>query len=261
MTNHIRLRNGNIQVATERWENSSTGEVIILSGACHVATKQYWHTIRDRLNGASAQGMALHLEGIRRVDLDTTTGLTDSDIEAIKATRGLGVVQKKMALILGLDHQREFLESVYAKHGTIDVSELEVARSMTPEQVEKLKNFDLPFGDMEPQKRVSKLFRRALWFAFKHVLTSEYFRSRAENGSSFTSREFLITERNKVAIDAALAATEKEVILFWGAAHLKGMGELLDQAGFKRVTTIWDTVAPKQHKPWTIPLTYADLDG
>jgi uncharacterized protein YbaP (TraB family) len=236
-----------LQVPIETWVNDDGNEVI-LSGAMHVAGADFFRKIRADIALYSQKGYEIHIEGIRKpVEGES---MSDREIEIRALALEDGEQRIMMADILGLDNQKNGLVDEYIKFGAKDSSFKEMAEAVDLEKYRKTKELTPRLKKLRSSTIRRKLFASLMLMALQHI---EYVRSVVPVDSFHLPESFIIERRNQIAFDYVMNSSKTKHYVFWGAAHLEGLGELFTAAGYRKVSTDWQTVIPKGHKaPWRL---------
>jgi hypothetical protein len=222
MSSAIRRRGGHLHTARDTYVRD--GRTVILQGVCHVADAQFWKQLNGYLMRAEEVGFAVHFEGV-------TSDMEDPP--------NIFVDLGGLASFLGLESQKTGL--VYRPHWTrTDIPLSELVAGMSPETLAKMvdstgkMNEFLSSMDGHDQRRlIGSLIRRVMAFGLALPKAGPF--------AVGIKDPIILDRRNEVAARAAMEA-EGDVVALWGAAHLPGIGDLLGDAGFRRVEQQWTPV-------------------
>jgi hypothetical protein len=241
-------RNGptGAEAASELWVHPD-GREVRLVGAMHLAHKSFYLSIADQISRSAAYGWDIHLERITAPkEGETLTPLEEEVLTGLKKEKEGRLVLTK---ILGLTSQNDGLEDEYKRFGSRDVSFHEVARSIDIDKLRKSMESESIVDRIKSTNPVSRwIFAKFLLLLVKNLASVYSFIGEQAMESSYLSEDFVLNHRNEVAVGHILASTHQKHYVFWGAAHLPGMGELLSREGFTRNHVTWNTVIPNSFK-------------
>lgn len=225
----IRIRRGDLQVATHAFYSPLTGRHIRLVGVCHISSGDFWDQTQRYIETAQHlfPKAEVHFEGV----FDDTGG---------PATR-LRDGYTKIADALGLVAQHEGL-----KYDTdwvrTDLNLSQVLEKLDDPDAFMKKQRDLYEGFSEMADNLTETpalvawARRFLRYALAVMHTTR--------GKS-NEYSVIIDERNRHAV-STMVATGTDIITLWGAEHLKGMSKILLGCGYEHLHTHWNTCVPRK---------------
>ena len=222
----LRRRNSSMEVATDIYTNS--GRSIAVAGVCHVADGSFWQGLQRRIDGYENMGYSVQYERIRndlKQDSSAAPGGTTKLYDLIADMTGLVAQNNGLAY---KDHWRNTdltLSQMMEYSHAVSLFDL-IAQAK--ESLERL----VELGGTE---RLGRDIRTGLrWMPIlQHVVPKNHERN-----------AIVIDLRNALAADAMLNA-EGNVVAIWGAGHLKGIGELLREEGFKLESRVWTPAVSK----------------
>ncbi|WIB65680.1 hypothetical protein [Curtobacterium sp. MCBD17_040] len=203
----------------------SDGRTVTLVAVMHVAPPQFWALTQAQLDTPEAGGAAIHCEGVG----DNQHGRPVSDvIRDVLIFAALRSVTGWLRLVCGWQRQRRGL-TYRLSWETHDVS---TGRALAAAPTSRLLRRTLATVITAPLAAL--LLRRGIFRVHQ-----------IQDGDSGLG---LIDDRNRYAIDQALAA-DRDVALLWGAGHIPGMVDLLEADGFRVDGIRWRQFWPDGAQP------------
>lgn len=213
------------------FRNRTTGHWIVIQGAVHIGTAEYYADMRDVLDDFELRGYKVHYEQTKmpKDDGHFTTPQEQEWLDRISKLKGYNPI----AEAIGLLNQKSIrYEPTWENH---DVNMLEMLRLIDdPEKAVKRFEGYVKFGEeiskpeMEP---VRKFYR---WFLTHRGVIRGLARMMRSDKKAHARRE-------EVAVAAAVSSPEN-VIMLWGEAHLLGLGRRLIQGGYMRDCYMEDSI-------------------
>jgi hypothetical protein len=238
---------GSLQTAIVDFKNDA-GVTVHLVAAVHIADKAYY----DKLNKTFKGYDAVLYEMIK----PKGSGVPQPNQAP---TNALTMVQRMMKDMLGLDFQlddidyhadnfvhadldAETFQKMEADRGEsiLGLMVQQAIKNMTSEQ--KHATPDVGVGDLLDMFSSDDGGRK-----LKLILAQQF----GDIEDEFSGATVLITERNRAALHVMrdeMAAGKKNLAIFYGAGHMEDMSERLEDMGFRRGATAWETawdIAPK----------------
>lgn len=234
---------GTLQTSIVRYANDQ-GATVDLIGAVHIGDRVYY----DLLNERFKQYDALLYEMVKPADADLSQRAPGEG----GGMNMIHMLQKAMQTVLELDYQLEGIDYgaenfVHADmdldtflrrqsergEGFLELILRQMLRDMTrpPDpnyQPPSLLEIMDAMGAPDRARRLKLLFAREM----------SRMDDMLEAFSGADGKSVILDERNAAALevlDKRLAAGDKKLGVFYGAAHLKGMEEMLRERGFKQV--------------------------
>ena len=236
---------GTLQTSIVTYENAD-GVRVDLIGAVHVGDAAYYDLLQERF--ASYESLLYEMVMPKGTDIGQRNRAAEDPPLAMQL---IGTMQKAMQMALELEYQTQALDYTPKNFVHADM-DLETFMRLQDERGEgflqmmidnMLHQMNQPQDpDYQPvslleimdamnapdrARRLKLLFARELSRADDLTAMME-----GEDGS------VILTERNKVALevlDDRVEMGEKNLALFYGAAHLRGMEEMLEERGFEMV--------------------------
>jgi hypothetical protein len=223
MTKHVRNAGGKNEIATVELTEPKSGKIITLIGVMHIGPLPYWVQINRVIKRVEARGDTIHYEMIHK-NKNKSKGL--ARIKERLFISGVKRLNKssERAGWLGQKKMIEYKDS-WKNHDSDAATALE---SLT-----------LPAAFHV--FATSLIFSPLTTFMFKHapdVMFSVFEDETDEDAQNHAGSASVIDVRNQVAVSAALEEPGN-VALIWGAAHLEGMIELLEEQGYKETKIEW----------------------
>jgi hypothetical protein len=216
-----RLRDGRLEVPTV--EYSSLDKRIKIVGIKHVASHQFWADLSAEL-ATQHRDWTVHYE--RPMFLNPKSSWT----HRVKKYIYLSWSRRQGRMLASAGYANQFdvlvVPSAWENH------DIDGERA--------LKALKLPvLMLMLPWICLVSLNRRVASFAGRALVRGLY-SDAGQSGSiaPLMKTSIVVDERNKLAVDAAIAA-EGDVIMLWGHAHIRGMAELLERQGFLPQEVSW----------------------
>lgn len=250
-----------LQTAIVSYESPQKVRVDLV-GAVHIADKAYFDALNRRFKSYDA--VLYELVGPPIHEMDKDPALKARHGEDRQRLAWVGMLQAKMKEMLGLQGQ---LESIDYRAKNFVHADMDTAQ-FTDTQDEKQESFlSLYFKAAMAQKEVNAekgvdsdaagmvmllklLTAKDSSTGLKRML-AEQFETVGDimAGVEASNGTVIVGERNRVALevmDKEIAAGEKKLAIFYGAAHLGDMENRLKARGYKRVKTEWLTA-------WNLP--------
>lgn len=261
------------------------GVTVDLVGAIHIADREYYHKLNQRLGGyervlfemvggehlalesapaANGGGQPAEAEEIEfeLVDEDEADeGITHGDELEAAGTGGLQVVYSMVSRFLGLSSQSSEIDYRRPHFVHADLTFEEFA-ALQAERGETVMGFardaaaaSQEAGEPAAQVDPAKLMQ-AMVSGRSDLVKLEIVRtlgSSADQIGGFAGESVIITDRNRRCIevlDREIEAGRSDLAIFYGAAHYPDLEERLLERGFRRVGHEWITA-------WDIPLRRA----
>lgn len=229
-----RTRRGVLETAVNTYTGNS-GQTITLVGMVHIAESEFYAECEQIVTRAEKAGAVVHYEAI------CDRGEPRSSIEADLVDRFKGgTAYARIADLLGglaLQHKTDLL--IQPHWVNTDVSTVELIRLLpnAEEFVATLEKVEASVDDITPE------MLRLLDWALRHlsllgpVITLHSLLSPRRRTRS-SERKVIIGHRNRIAAEAILTES-RDVIALWGAGHLEGIGNILEQSGYRKTHTRW----------------------
>lgn len=212
---------------------------IVLIGMIHIAPAAFYDRVRELLDAYIECDYRILAEGISRFEGDDF-GLREFDRRLLAAfdkmrdrSRLFGsVIANATGMVTQLDAFPDWRQWECGDLSALERMRLQGLREVPPVTAETVEAMREKLGEPEGARAAYRLFQLlptvmgALW-PVNAVLGS-----------------VVLHHRNRFAILKALEAPVSAV-LPWGAAHLPGMGKLLERNGFERESRAWLLALPK----------------
>ncbi len=228
----MRIRGSRVATAVRTLVHPRTHRVVTLVGTMHIGEARYFEELSAVVEGLSASGAEVHVEGIsHRYDdymrkwerncLVAADGWAHP--ETIGAATSLGVESQGVRMRLPEEARN------------IDLSHVELLRGVGWDNYRRLfaPRLAEPSG-----RRAGPVVRRAISFEFRHRGALD--RLRSLRGRHRTMNQVVIRDRNRIAFAGAVEALARgDVVLVWGADHLPGLARLFSLQGFHLRRETW----------------------
>ncbi len=244
------LRNGGVLETSIVTYQDEQGRTVDLIGAVHVGDEVYYDLLNERFAGYDV----LLYEMVKPEGVDLANPQPQGDGETPFAMQLLGALQKGMQLALELEYQTDRIDYsadnfVHADLSLEEFTRLQRERGETFFDLilkQMLRDLTNPQAARQNQPQVS-MFEimdamdapdrsRRLKLLFAREL------SRMDDMTSVFSgdggKSVILDVRNEKALEVMDEVLERgvdDVGIFYGAAHLDGMEDLLEERGFERV--------------------------
>lgn len=211
-----------MEVATDIYTNGKRH--VALVGVCHVAESSFWESLSRRIAGYESMGYSVQCEKIVN-DLKTDK----------EKSQGTSDLYRRVAELTRLRSQTDALE--YRDHWRNTDLTLSQLLEYGPSARSLIGMVSEASGVLEKLVSLggSERVGRDIRFGLRWMPVVRHFvpQNREWQG-------IVIDLRNVFAADAILNA-EGNVVSIWGAGHLKGIGGLLKDEGFRRESRVWST--------------------
>lgn len=222
----MRMRDGSMEVATDIYTKGS--KVIAVVGVCHVAEPSYWEVLTRRISGYESMGYSVQYEKVRN---DLPDG-AESPLATVKLYEKLAEISSLKAQSEGLEYKSHWRNTDITMSQFMEFAD--ISSSLTKMVSEAGDTLD-KMAEKTDKERLERDIRSFL------CMIPVIHRFVPKN----KKRDAIIIDlRNTVAADAMLNA-EGNVVSIWGAGHLKGIGELLEDEGFSRESRVWSAAVNK----------------
>lgn len=217
---NIRIRGGNLEIASHTYYNEFTGRTMKIIGVCHVADDLFWDEVQESISlfEDAYPGSQVHFEGV-----------IDEKLAGAKPDRsGTNRFCKKMGLIA--QHNGLFYFDHWIRTD-LKLSQIQ-AKMKDPDKLMPYVEQDKWLGEFadileeKPHwvKRVHRIFRYLVAFMpQRHTDTTAA----------------VLDARNHHAV-STMMTTGTDIITIWGAQHLHGMGKILTSSGYQLIDTEWN---------------------
>lgn len=225
----IRIRRGDLQVATHSFYNPITGRHFRIIGVCHLADEYFWHTTQNTIETFRRllPKAEVHYEGV----------LPDHHKEKPKPDNTFSEFSEAIGLVYqpdGLTYRPDWIRT--------DLTMTQIlAKLEKPEKfIDSQKKVKEALRDMteaiEDIPGVATWIRRVMRYAipYAHVF-----------GRRSNEYSVVIDVRNRHAV-STMVSTGTDIITLWGAEHLKGIAKILTNCGYEHLHTTWNTCVPRQ---------------
>lgn len=229
-----------IYTPTAHFEHKKTGHKITFYGAMHVASGRFY---RNFLHEARKFDGEVHLEGVKiGKDVNTEIKLPLNELYILMAQALNAKSQKDYVSAELIKNEPErFLNHDLEMNPEVFKQMMEL---IEPDDVQKVLD---QFND-KPESIKTKLMLSAFNF-FATIVFMTGFVGKADKVTSakidaIKRDKFILEERNEYASMKAMESS-KDVLMFWGAAHLKGMKKIFEDNGYVKVgKTEWRRTLP-----------------
>ena len=246
---------GTLQTSIVRFADDK-GDTVDLIGAVHIADHVYYELLNERFKGYDA----LLYEMVKPKDVDMAHREAGGG-----GGGGLNIIhmlQKTMQTVLDLDYQLEGVNYAAPNfvHADMDLETFQRRQDEAGEGFLELMIKQMLNGMSKPQKagaaqppsmlEIMDAFNAPDRSRRLKMLFGQQLSQADDLMADLTGNQpsVIVDERNAAAfavLDKELAAGNKNLALFYGAAHLKGMSKLLADRGFHPVggpqwLTAWD---------------------
>jgi len=213
---YLRSTNGRNEIATVELTEPTSGKVITIIGVMHVGPKPYWTKINNILGRSEARGDAIHYEMVRKNKVQSKGFKGLKEYLFISSARRLSMLGEAAGWL----SQRKMIDykDAWKNHDT------DVTTSLGT----------LSLRQALQSYVVSIVLGKVVVFIFQNAPEMLF----ASMDQPIDGHESILHGRNKVAVDAALAEASN-VSMLWGAAHLDGMVELLEEVGYSQTNVEW----------------------
>lgn len=239
-----RYRNGQIQMAEDHYIHPATGRKIVLIGTLHHAEKKFYQDICKNIQSYRKNGFAILSEGV--------VPLSKSQLK--KVSRKIEVVARSMtnhlcdhsALSLLFDLSFQHLEfcSIPSKNIDMDVSAILKTFQKNGYHLPRFEHIDRisfyeSLGDALLKMNEGKFIYKQINEMAGNLAIHEIFAKFSKSGREYN--EVILKLRDQNAVNQIqMTGLTQDVLSLWGAAHLKGMGALLEKQGYNRVSRTWN---------------------
>lgn len=244
-----------LQTAVTRYEKDGVG--VDLIGVVHIADKAYFQKLTTRF--AIYDSLLFEMiggENLAAAAEPAAPGEKEQDVSGLRLVYGM------VARFLDLTGQTESIDYTTKNFVHADLTLAEFSQ-MQAERGESLLGFALKAGKLDPdapnQPDPAKLLRAVLSGSSNQLkLEIVHTLGRGDDQiAAFAGESVIITDRNVRCLEVMnrqLAAGQKNLGIFYGAAHFPDMEKRLLEQGFKRVKQDWLTA-------WDIPKAAAKPAG
>jgi hypothetical protein len=235
-TSLLRVRHRVLQTPVVRYEHEETGRTVTLIATVHAAEAAYYKRLHAIITRLEAAGAVVHYEMVTPATQQEWATATDAEravrhVTTDMATRGV----EALCRYFGWVWQGTAMTLSPSWHN-VDMTDLEFVRRAGPGSLAQHQETgdDLFHTLTQEQKDVvlgtaaSVLFRLMSYDRF-----GLYERGLLWSGPGHA----VLDERNRNALDRVPA--DSDVVLVWGAGHLRGLGAGLEAAGYRQRRVVW----------------------
>lgn len=246
----IRIKNRNVQTATDYYFNPATERRVIIIGVVHQAERIYFRDIQKLLDRFSDEGNRIIYEGFRKMKLRHERRLGENERVIFRALRGR-TFPKEWSEVMPITCQKD--ELVYRKNWINgDMSELDFIRLMAVRDyhvsISKKELLQKTMCKSDIRLIVNNVFKNVVGRSAWERLTIPFSRRKK------MWNEIILDHRNVIAVCAiARNLKSSDVVTIWGAAHLRGIGEHLKDMGFRKEKRTWlDAYFVRKYSFWDL---------
>lgn len=232
---HIRKTKAGIELATVRMANPKGDRSVTIVGVQHIATQASWDRDISHLRELEAAGAKIFLEGVRPLEGEATA----EEQERINSLQGIMNIQKFLAEVTGLTHQKAAFAAAETTWTPYDIPILELVRELKPRTIRRLQKIaKLDDENLKEAPELALVVLRLLPFIptlLSRILSGDL-------------TKHIIDRRNEYAVEGVLRSTVDHRVLYWGAAHLSGMVKLLRENSYSVTDEGWRVVLPASYR-------------
>jgi hypothetical protein len=247
----IRNTKRGLEMRTRRYRNMKTGHSITLIGVIHLAHPSFWKNTERKMISAARDGV-VHYEAVRKDDSGKT--IPAHIAERIEKLKTLSAASTIGAKLTGLMFQKDGIDYTgNTSWKNVDLTVVEVAESLDSDTLKKTAE-ELENLTKDITQEQQRMLGKAFLFMFRHfaLINRAVGIKKLLNPSMLD--KVILEKRNRYAMHYALKE-KKPLTLVWGAAHLSGMGKILERAGYSLVGQDWELAIPADYKlPDTVTL-------
>ena len=249
----IRIKNREVQTATDYYYNPSTKRSVTIIGVVHQAERRYFRHIQELLNKFSYEGNRIVYEGFRKMKLRHEGRLGENERVIFGALRGR-TFPREWSEVMPIACQKD--ELVYRKNWINGaMSELDFIRlmavrdchiSISKTKFSKAESLQKTIYKSDIRSIVNNGFKNVVARCAWERLTTHFFRRKR------MWNEIILDHRNVIAVCAiARNLKSSDVVTIWGAAHLRGIGEHLKDMGVRKNRRTWlDAYRIRKYSFW-----------
>lgn len=231
-----------VQTSIRQFTHTRTGRLATVIGTFHFGHPNYYRDLREAIDKLEADGAVIQCEN-SRLNKDHSADVDAHEHETLKQLQRAS--QLNSARLHAVGWAEQITELGCPDHWqVVDLTVLDIIRRLGPVRAREvarqmLRKTKRPASD-----------RRAL--PHMHLMTAIIMRVLSDDqrivkvAGKGPADDVLLDARNQVALDA-VAATDRDVVLIWGLAHLPGLDAGLAALGFERSgPPQWHTVTNRR---------------
>ncbi|MFI7077130.1 hypothetical protein ACIBO1_07545 [Micromonospora sp. NPDC049903] len=208
----------------------------------HVGTPAYFTGLLDTISDAENGGAAVHTEFIRSQPIPPD--VIEEERRVLEAMKSGGPCEDRAIATLGWVHQREAFGDIPPSWQEHDLDPLQIIRLAGPTVIgaqiaRHQRRFAWATDDWQTRRP-----RAAALFALQAAIGLRIGASRGTKKIPYTpGDEILIDARDRAALQG-IDSTDRDVVMIWGAVHVRGIDTGLHARGFTHTADPeWRTVA------------------
>ncbi|HSX01440.1 MAG TPA: hypothetical protein VLF67_04325 [Candidatus Saccharimonas sp.] len=255
-----RIHRGQIQTPVWTYRHRDSGRTVTLVGMMHVGEPAYYAAVQSLVASLVEAGAVVQFEGVRTASAEEMATATPRELAAIASINQLLQVITRMGEGLGWTSQKTGLK--YDPAWTnVDLNDLELVRLLNLADLDRaVADAAEQMTELEQTDPVMMAASMAMIFramhsrsgrvmvdvlsAFNRAQRRRHQPADAEPAPDLDQlHEVVVGQRDPVAVEGIWrAAAHQDVALIWGAAHLPGMGALIEEHGYQRISASWLSV-------------------
>lgn len=239
-----------LQTAVIDLRQDNTGRTVVLVGAIHVASREYYEAVNAIIAAHEAGGGVVLYEGLGSLTEEEIANLSPREKSIYRTLAPLHDLYKSFAQMLDLVFQGEAVHYDREHWINADLPLRELLRRWADSSAPLLPldaagATKLPLPEAPLAKSVA-----GFMLLQTPLLLSAATRLRGFVPQLASLSDLLISDRNRAALDALEGTDPTRAALFlYGAGHLADLMEGLERRGYREVNRRWLT-AFSQRPPW-----------
>ena len=226
-----------LQTPVRSYRHPGTGRRITVVTTCHIGEPAHYQQLHATIAACTRAGAIVHCEGSDRIQ-PADNELTATERDTITERDRVRDVTASLVAGLGwTDQSTAFADQVDLGWQFIDLPTIEIIRRMGTDKTLTRFRAEAQFLSRAACHLPTAHLLRIKIAAALRLATRQKHRPRPA-GHPYT---VLIVERNRVALEAA-HATDRDLVLLWGAAHLHGFDADFTSRGYLCDREDWHTV-------------------
>jgi len=236
----IRNKNGEFQTPVVFYEHPITKRIIAFVATIHIGEPAYYVALQELID--SLKGYKVFFEGVGKLSLQEERSLTEKERSIARQFDFIFSLIRKFTDVMSLQSQKEGL--IYTSSWVnIDIKLYDLIQSFAQRDICLVKE-EMDFGKLFSDKLdqaimrwiFNKLLNRFVPVAVIFAIIVLVLRKKR------VAKKLILDVRNEIAFRGISEhLDDSNIVMIWGAAHLRGIEKRLKQAGFREVRREWFT--------------------
>lgn len=240
----LQIDQTDIRTATVTYERSDRGQSVVLFGMIHIGRSDYYEQIGNRINLEEQAGHPILYEQVKPPTPEEEAELSSAEQVILEVFRRFGLVQRLIAWLIGAKHQLIALAPsntwIHSDLTAREFAQLLMQGNTAQRFISIIGWLETIAAMLSSVPLVGQIIGWLIRSAYTLLLLIAVL---IYSPARRRLKHIILDQRNGVAFQGIMKALAKKdrVISIWGAAHLPGIGQLLQQEGFVLTQVEWYT--------------------